>query len=193
MKRVIQKHNSKIMEDLKTTNNKTCSCRQKSDRHLNQNCLSECLVYNAVGNTSMKNYYGTFEKNFKERYNNHKLSFRNKSRQKSTELFNYIWELKVNNENYTVDWLIAMKAHLYICGTRKCDLCLCEKLLIPRGNSASFLNKRDELVSKCRHMNKFTLKCFKNRENVILLILFITISSFCFRYETDIVDHLMIA
>ena len=57
----------------------------------------------------------------------------------------------------------AMKAHPYICGTRKCDLCLCEKLLIARANSVSLLNKRDELVSKCCHRNKFTLKCFKNR------------------------------
>ena len=56
-----------------------------------------------------------------------------------------------------------MKAHPNICGTRKCDLCLCDKLMMARANSASLLNKRDELVSKCRHMNKFTLKCFKNR------------------------------
>ena len=48
MKSVIQKHNSKTMEDPKPTNNKTCSCRQKSDYLLKQNCLSECLVYNAV-------------------------------------------------------------------------------------------------------------------------------------------------
>ena len=95
MKNVIQKHNSKIMEDPTPTNNKTCSCRQKSDCHLNQNCLSECLVYNAAVNTSTtKNYHGTCEKSFKERYNNHTSSFGNKSRQKSTQLSNYIWELK---------------------------------------------------------------------------------------------------
>ena len=164
MKNVIQKHSSKIMEDPIPINNKTCSCRRKSDRPLKQNCLSECLVYNAVVNTSAtKNDYGTGEKSFKESYNNHMSSFRNKSRQKSTELSNYIWELKENGENYTIDWLIAMKAHSYICGTRKCDLCLCEKLLIARANSAYLLNKRAELISKCRHMNKFTLKCFKNR------------------------------
>ena len=91
MKNVIQKHNSKIMEDPKPTNNKTCSCQQKSDCPLNQNFLSECLVYNGVVNTSTKkNYYGICEKSFKERYNNHMSSFRNKSRQKSTELSNYI-------------------------------------------------------------------------------------------------------
>ena len=54
MKNVIQKHNSKIMEDPKPANNKTCSCQQKSDCPLNQNFLSECLVYNGVVNTSTK-------------------------------------------------------------------------------------------------------------------------------------------
>ena len=56
-----------------------------------------------------------------------------------------------------------MKTHPYVCGTRKCDLCLCEKLLIARVNSASLLNKRDEFVSKYRHMKTCRLKCFKDR------------------------------
>ena len=47
---VIQKHNSKILKYLKPTNNKIYSCQQKSDCPLNQNFLSECLVYNAVVN-----------------------------------------------------------------------------------------------------------------------------------------------
>ena len=82
-------------------------------------------IYNAVVNTSTtKNYFGTCEKNFKERHNNHTSSFENRSQQKSTELSNYIWEVKENCKNYTINWLIAMKANPYICGTRKCDLCL---------------------------------------------------------------------
>ena len=104
-----------------------------------------------MNTSTTKNYYGTCEKSFNETYNNHTSSFKNKSRQKSTELSNYIWELKENGENYKIDWLIAMKAHPYICGMRKCDLCLCEKLMIARANSANLLNKRDELVSKCLH------------------------------------------
>ena len=70
--------------------------------------------------------------------------------------------MKENGENYTIDWLIAMKAHPYTDGKRKCGLCLCEKLMIARTNSVS-LNKRDELVSKCRHINKFNTEVFKNR------------------------------
>ena len=50
MKNVIQKHNSKVIADPEPTNNKTFYCRQKSDCPLNQNCLSECLVCNAVAN-----------------------------------------------------------------------------------------------------------------------------------------------
>ena len=152
------------MEDPKPTNSKTCSCQQKSDCPSNPNCPSECLVYNAVVNTSTtKNYYGTCEKSCKERYNNHMSSSRSKSRQKSRELLTTFWELKENGKSYTIDWLIAMKAHPFTCGTRKCDLRLCEKLLIARANTASSLNKRKELVSRCCHMNKFTLKCFKSR------------------------------
>ena len=77
MKSLIQ-FNSKIMEDSKPSNNKICSCRQKPDCLLNQNCLSEGLVYSPVVNTSTtKNYYGSCEKSFKERYKNHTSSFRN--------------------------------------------------------------------------------------------------------------------
>ena len=65
MKNVIQKHNSKTMEDPKPTNKKTCSCQQKSDYPLNQNCLSEYLVYNTVVNTfTTKKLQRNFRKEF---------------------------------------------------------------------------------------------------------------------------------
>ena len=56
-----------------------------------------------------------------------------------------------------------MKVQNYVCGSRKCDLCICEKLLIARVEPNVLHNKRDEPVSKCCHRNKFTLKCFKDR------------------------------
>ena len=56
-----------------------------------------------------------------------------------------------------------MKSHEYVCGSRKCDLCICEKLLIARTDPNVLLSKRDELVSKCQNKNKFSLKCFKGR------------------------------
>ena len=51
-----------------------------------------------------------------------------------------------------------MNSQKYVCGSRKRDLCICEKLLISRAELNVLLNKRDELVSKYRHRIKFTLK-----------------------------------
>ena len=105
-----------------------------------------------------KHYYGTRDKNFKERYNSHTASFKNKAKEKSTEL---IWELKDNNIEYNLKWRIASKAHPHVCESRKCNLCLTEKLTIIKADHETLLNTRDELVSKCRYMNKFTLRRLK--------------------------------
>jgi len=43
-------------------------------------------------------------------------------------------------------------------GTKTCQLCLNEKLAILTGNQKPQLNKRSELISKCRHKRKFELK-----------------------------------
>ena len=82
------------------------------------------------------------KKKFKERYNNHTASFRKK--------VHYI----------SLQWTLA---HPYTCGTRKCDLCLTEKLAIIKADPESLLNMREEFVSKCRHINKFTLRFFKKK------------------------------
>ena len=65
--------------------------------------------------------------------------------------------------NYDLKWFIACKAHPYTGGTRKCDLCLTEKLAIMKADPGSLFNARDEFISKCRHMNKFTLRFFKKK------------------------------
>ena len=65
--------------------------------------------------------------------------------------------------NYFINWDIAMKAQKIVCGSRKCDLCIYEKLLIARADPNVLVNKCDELVSKFWHRIKFTLKCFKDR------------------------------
>ena len=55
------------------------------------NCPSECLIYKAsVNATTNKYYYGACKNAFKERYNNHKCSFRNESREKNNGLAKYL-------------------------------------------------------------------------------------------------------
>ena len=51
-----------------------------------------------------------------------------KIKKKSTELSKYNCELKDNNIQHNLKWRIASKAHLYVCRSRKCNLCLTEKL-----------------------------------------------------------------
>ena len=144
---------------------RSCSCRQKSECPSNNKCLSESLVYKAaVSQTPLqinKYYYRTCEKTFKERYNNHTATFRNKSKQKSTELSKHIWELKGNGIQHQTSWDIASRARPYNGCTRKCDLCLTEKFMIAKAGPSALLSTCDEFISKCRHMNKFTLKWFK--------------------------------
>ena len=100
------------------------------------------------------------EDEFKTRYNNRTMSFQNKGHEKKTELSKYVWELKDKGEDFTIKWSVAAKPSPYICGSKRCDLCLTEKLLIAKADPRTLLNKRSEIVSKCRHRNKFTLKRF---------------------------------
>ena len=44
----------------------------------------------------------------------------------------------------------------------RCNLCLNEKLAIATHQGINILNKRSELVSKCRHFNKLLLMNFED-------------------------------
>ena len=163
---VIQNHNANLLSKHTTpVLPRSGSCHQKSECPLDNKCLSESLVYKAaVSQTSPqinKYYYGTCEKTFKDSTTVILLHLGIKKKQKSTEPSKHIWELNVNNIQYQISGDIAWRARPYNGCARKCNLCLTEKLMIAKANSSSLLNTRDESISKCRHMNKFTLKCFK--------------------------------
>ena len=49
----------------------------------------------------------------------------------------------------------------YKCGSRKCDLCLAEKVVIARFEGVGLLNQRAELLPKCRLRNKFIIGSIK--------------------------------
>ena len=44
MNNVIQKQNSKIMNNLAPCTIKTCNFRRETESHMNGNCLSDCLI-----------------------------------------------------------------------------------------------------------------------------------------------------
>ena len=122
------------------------------------------MVYKAeVKSTGMTaSYIGIAANSFKERYTNHKLSFNNLKYECNTSLSKHIWGLKKINEPFAISWSIVSKAKPYNPVAKTCNLCLMEKTCILLSEDANLLNKRSEVMNKCRHREKFLLsKCYK--------------------------------
>ena len=158
IKKIIQGHNLKLL-NRKEPPSKTCNCRRKEECPMEGNCLASCLVYKAEVKTSddKKVYYGSCSGSFKERFSNHRTSFINKNHKEATKLSKYIWELKSKKKQYEIAWSIVRKCAPYRPSSKRCDLCLTEKLIIIQARDEGLLNKRSEIANKCRHSNKFAL------------------------------------
>ena len=158
MKSIIQNHNKSILEGTRSPD-LPCNCRKGSACPLDSHCMAKGMVYKATIETALcaKEYYGACETTFKARFANHKYSVTNPSKQSST-LSEY--QRKCNEEKipYTLKWEIHKRAKAYKNGARSCNLCDTEKYTILMANRDRALNRRDELVTKCRHENKFYLK-----------------------------------
>ena len=162
---IISGHNKTILRKAAQTPQdqatKTCNCRKKDECPLKGTCLSEGVIYQATV-TSLNNrtetYVGLTATNFKARWRNHQTSFNNGKSKNSTELSKYIWALKSKNERYTIGWKILERAKPYTNLTGKCQLCTAEKHFIITKPELATLNKRNELVSACRHRRKFILR-----------------------------------
>ena len=166
MATIIKAHNATISNSETKPTQKPCNCRQKDTCPLNGECQTENIVYQAtVHGKQTKVYIGLTENNFKQRYANHKQSFKHEKHENSTELSKHIWKLKRNNEPFSISWSISKTAQAYTNKTKRCNLCLTEKLTIIKADKSSTLNKRTELISKCRHENKFYLSNF-NRASI---------------------------
>ena len=137
---------------------KPCNCRKKDECPLDGNCLQAAVIYQAkvtrTDNNTHETYVGLTENDFKTRYRNHTAPFRNIASRNSTELSKYVWSLKDNNINHVITWQIIARAKPYNSASKRCNLCLLEKFFIIREPHRCTLNKRNELVSGCRHRKK---------------------------------------
>ena len=178
----INKHNAKMnRRNVNTKNDKACNCKPKKDFigpincPLKGKCQTRSVVYKAEVNCKdqknrnlpKKVYFGLTSRKFKQRYNEHMRSFR-KELDQSTTLSTYVWKLKKKGLTPEVTWSIHKRAHAYSSGGRKCDLCLTEKMGILFADPIEALNTRDEIMSKCRHTLKFTLKKAKPHVSQII-------------------------
>ena len=136
LKKILAKNNVAVDE-------KRCNCRDKSSCPVNNECLMSAVVYQATVTSAegTKEYVGLAEPSFKSRFSNHKSDITHKEKgMKGTTLSKHIWALKDANTQHTVKWEILKQSSPYKCGTRKCDLCLTEKLAIIKGKSEKLLN-----------------------------------------------------
>ena len=82
-------------------NSDNCNCNNPSECPINKNCKSKNVIYKAQVTSPddgvTKEYIGMTATTFKERYANHKKSFKFHRYKNDTELSKYIWELKSND------------------------------------------------------------------------------------------------
>ena len=129
--RSIIKSHSKKLVNAENKQTKDCNCRKKEKCPLEGKCRSEDIykcVVTATGHPR-KAYLGTAEGDFKQRYCNHKKSFRNQKYANETSLSKYIWEMKDKQNTITnliwciiksvPGWLFEYLEEMYVVPTLK--------------------------------------------------------------------------
>ena len=167
MKSIINSHNKKVTTQ-NTAIKPPCNCRSKEECPLVGQCRVENIIYECVASTSVnedKAYLGTAEE-FKQRFYNHKKSFKNKWYSNETTLSKYFWDIKEKyNEIPSLKWSIHKRVPSYFNLSKRCLLCLHEKLeILNYPNQDQLLNNHSELIPKCCHANKFLLRNYKSKD-----------------------------
>ena len=169
----IAQHNFKVLNKASEQSQPGCTCRDKLDCPLDGQCKTESLVYQATlaSDQDRWNYFGLTENSFKKRYSGHKQSFAKRDIE-GTTLSSKVWELKDARRETDVKFKLAHRAHAYTAGMKVCDLCLTEKTRILLGHdgpskipkTTGLLNRRTEILQKCRHRLKYTLTGMHRRK-----------------------------
>ena len=158
----INSHNRSVLEERQPLERGGCNCREGSTCPLAGECLTGNVLYDATLTSNLRNYgeklyIGISEPEFKKRFGNHTKSFRDKAYSKDTELSKEIWRLKEKNATFEVHWRIRRLCPSYEPSSKKCLLCLNEKMDILEHDGNNLLNKRSEIISTCRHRLKHSL------------------------------------
>ena len=95
---------------------------------------------------------------WKQRWYEHGRSFREPTLRTETALSEYIWELKEEDQRYSISWHVIERTQSFNPITLQCKLCLSEivNMLLLNPTQAS-LNKKSECYQFCRHRKKFLL------------------------------------
>ena len=165
MEQIIKGHNKKVISP-ERTEELPCNCQGECP--LNGKCRTKDVVYGCVATTTkvpFKYYIGGAKGEWKKRQRNHETSFRLEKHKTDTSLAKYVWDTKCSdNEIPNLNWSILKTAPAYTNITKRCLLCLSEKLaIVTYPNEEALLNKRSEMISKCRHENAFLLRNYDEK------------------------------
>ena len=162
VKKIVNGHNKKVLAEDNTAERNKCNCPRNSTCPLNGACLSENTLYagklsSDLPNYNPRDYAGVSEGPWKQRWYVHRLSFNDRN-YANCRLAKEVWRIKDLGGDFHIEWRIIGHAPAYNPIARKCSLCTIEKLYIAEHINENLLNKRDELVSKCRHRRKYSLE-----------------------------------
>ena len=167
IKSAINSHKRKILHPRVNSQIRTCNCIKKTNCSLQEKCLSENTLYQT--DISLENFQTEIYSSISEtktRYSNHKKSFNHEKHKNDTQLSNELWKIKASKEEPVFVWKNLGQHQPYNVNTKWCLLCLNEKLQITIYRENNMLNKRTEIISKCRHRNKYALASY---DSMVLL------------------------
>lgn len=152
LQQAISSHNKLHLTNTRqrVTSTKHCDYQSKDSCSLYGHCLASLLIYQAVvtvGNISLT------ERTFKKRFANHKTSFTDEDkRRSSTELNNSVWALRDQGIDFDIKRNIVRHALLFnaVRGS-----CLWQKFYIIFKPHMSSLNRWSEMFSSCGQRTTF--------------------------------------
>ena len=186
MKKVITGHNRRLPDPKEEIKLKDCDRKGKCKDEcfeVREKCQSRCCIYQAslhyeTPHTSIpalkipkkKVYTGLTSNKLRDRFNHHHWTFTNERNNpfnppaernttlQNTSLSAHIWKLKSRGIEYDINWKIIKQASVYSKESGECNLCLEEKTSIMFADKKESLNKRTEIMQKCRHREDHLLK-----------------------------------
>ena len=166
MKQHINNHNNKVLRKVsegRQDRTPKCNCDPETCE-LDRQCQVEEIVYRAdvkIGSEE-KYYIGQTKNTFRQRYSLHESNMRHDRR--STALCTYLLDKKAEGiEPDSVKWSVVSATHKRRRGERSCSLCTTEKVNIANGDTDKILNKRSEVMRKCKHREELMLENYLSR------------------------------
>ena len=144
MNQIIQSHNKRVISP---KNEETPPCNCQNECPIDEKCQTQNSVYKCVASTTRnppKNYIGIAKGEWKKRHRVRKTSFKHETQKTDTSFASCVWETRDTiNETPTLKWSILKTAPPYTNKSKRCLLCLNEKLMITTyPDENSLLNKR---------------------------------------------------